>query len=292
MLRLGRRATAGLPVGVELPEPTAVLGDWAVDTRQRRPIAIDLVLPDGNVLGELQVCDLIVEFRYGRGKGFVLEGLHGELDDDLRRLAVYWGLGDVGEHLDWSFSHLHCDDPWSAGRRDCAHLVAFVGYGRHLDVLVDNHPRTLEGDLEPIIVGRRHVVHCQEVRPVDDVFGEVLKADPDPVGVHPPRRPLCAVISIQGHLVLRAHAAGVGPDEDPAVALSDVPRAGRHPRRLAVETWDLHQPALAVEAPSVEWADDAVVTDATTEAQMGAQMWAVGVEDPRQVVLTPERDEL
>ncbi len=143
-----------------------------------------------------------------------------------------------------------------------------------------------------MIIGRRHVVHCQEVRPVDDVFGEVLKTDPDPVGVHPPRRPLCAVISIQGHLVLRSLAAGVGPDEDPVVALSDNPRAGRHPRRLAVETWDLHQPALAVEAPPVEWADDAVVADPTTEAQMGAQMWAVGVEDPHHAVLTPERNEL
>ncbi len=112
-------------------------------------------------------------------------------------------------------------------------------------------------------------MHGQEVRPVDDVLGEVLEADADPVGVHPPRRPLCAVISIQGHLVLRALAAGVGPDEDPAVALSDIPRAGRHPRRLAVETWDLHELALAVEAPPVEWADDAVVADPTTEARDG-----------------------
>ena len=79
------------------------------------------------------------------------------------------------------------------------------------------------------VVGRRHVVDGPEVRPVDDVLGQVLQADAHPVGVDPPRRPRRAVVAVGGHVVLRRRAAGVVPHEDPAVALADVPGAGRRP---------------------------------------------------------------
>ena len=111
------RPSRNRPSRIELTEPAAVPADRAVDGGERRTVPVDLVLPDGDVLGELQVGDPVVELGPPRGVGSG-QGLHREVDGDLGQLLVDRGLGDVGEHVEGPLAYLDGDDSRPAGGRD------------------------------------------------------------------------------------------------------------------------------------------------------------------------------
>src|SRR4051794_35941536 len=103
--------------------------------------------------------------------------------------------------------------------------------------------------------------------------------DPDRVRVDLPRRPGRAVVAVGHDVVLRRLLSRVVPDEDPAVAFAHVPRAGRD-SRWSVEPRDLDDLPVTVEPPAMERADDPVIADRAADSEVGAEVWAVRVEDP------------
>ena len=81
------------------------------------------------------------------------------------------------------------------------------------------------------------------------------------------------------------------PDEDSPIPLAHIPCVCVGPRR-AVQTWHFGKLAFAVEAPTVEGADDSVAAHTSADAKMGAEVWAVGIEYARGSVLATEEHQL
>lgn len=75
-----RSRDASGAVGAELAEPVAVLRHEAVDLGEDRALPVDLVLPDGHILGELQVGDLVVQLGACVGGRLVVEAVGHQVD--------------------------------------------------------------------------------------------------------------------------------------------------------------------------------------------------------------------
>ena len=162
----------------------------------------------------------------------------------------------------------------------------------HLQALLDDHRGTAEAHLEVLLIGWCHVVHRREVRSVDDVLGQVLDMDAHPVGVAPPRRPLRLVLPVADHLVARRRRLVRGARRRCARCARTPSHARAAARGGAVESRHLDQLAVAVEAPTVERAGDAVTAHTTPDAQVGTEVGTVGIEDPGASVLAPEEHQV
>ena len=139
-------------------------------------------------------------------------------------------------------------------------------------------------------------VDVLEVGEVDVVLGHLLAAGGHVELDHLVGQPLgVEELGHLGHVVERLALLEVVPGPDHLVALDARVRAdpclARDPIHVAVGDL-VALAAVAVVAPTVERAADAVALDPTADPEVGAQVGAVGVDHVRAAILAPEQHDV
>jgi hypothetical protein len=263
-----------------MPRPSAELGDRAFAAGQLRTLAVDLVLPDRDVLFDL-LAEIAGEAEaHPRHVTGLRVGLHEECVPGVDELTVDRGDGQkrartaetaVPDHVQPHAEQLGVD---RSRHRPARRLERHLG----------DRPQPVAVGLQIEAAEPRYPVHDCEMRDVDGVFEHLLRMGPEhPAGVFGRVEGERCVLALGdlGQLPLRFGRSLRMPDEYRTGPLDRRPCSQPRGAIDGLRIRDLHIRSGAVEAPAVERTSDAVVGDGAADGDVGTQMRAVRVEHVR-----------